>query len=80
MSVLHPDGALRPFNKSGYEILDDGVERGELVIWSVNPVQPRVGDTLLIESGGLPYDAAVDEVRSFKGGWSATCSVEPLAD
>lgn len=77
MSGLHPDGALRPFSKSGYEILDEGVGRGELVIWSISPTTPRVGDTLLIESGGRPYDAAVDEVRTFKGGWSATCSVEP---
>ncbi|HSV03383.1 MAG TPA: hypothetical protein VLI41_09270 [Phenylobacterium sp.] len=80
MSALRPDGAIRPFSKSGYEILDDNIERGELVIWSVSPTKPRIGDSLLIESGGRPYDAAVGEVRTFKGGWSATCRAKPLVD
>jgi len=66
--------AIRPFNDSGYEILDEGLDRtGEVVIWSNQPLRPRVGDELLIESRGRPYDVAVAEVRTFKGGWSATC-------
>lgn len=68
--------ALRPFNASGYEILEGGIARGELVIWSNQPLTPRVGDELLIESGGRPYDVAVQEIRTFKGGWSASCRVE----
>ena len=68
--------AIRPFNDSGYEILDDGIGRGEVVIWSRRPVTPRIGDEFLIESGGRPYDVAVEEIRTFKGGWSAKCRVE----
>lgn len=75
MSALHPDGASRPFSKSGYEILDEGFDRGEVVIWSVSPMTPRAGDTFLIERKGRSYDVSVDEIRTFKGGWSAICRV-----
>jgi hypothetical protein len=67
---------LRRFNKSGYEILDAEIDRGEVVIWSVNPMTPRLGDVFLIESAGRPYDAVVEDVVLVKGGWSATCRVE----
>lgn len=70
------DLAIRPFSDSGYEILDSGIDRGELVIWSKHPLKPRIGDELLVESGGRPYDVAVHEIRTFKGGWSAICRVE----
>jgi hypothetical protein len=73
------DLALRPFNTSGYEILDDGIARGEVVIWSAHPVTPRLGDELLIESGGRLYDAAVEALATFRGGWSATCRVREAA-
>ena len=69
--------ATRPFDSSGYEILDDGIAQGELVIWSVNPVRPRIGDELLIESGGRAYDVAIEEIRSFKGGWGAKGRARP---
>lgn len=75
MSARHPEGAIRPFNKSGYEILDDAFEAGEVVIWSVSATRPRAGDVLLIERGGRPYDIAVEEIRTFRGGWSASCRV-----
>lgn len=71
------DLALRPFNTSGYEILDDGIARGEVVIWSVAPVRPRIGDEMLVESGGRPYDVAIEEIRTFKGGWSAKGRARP---
>lgn len=64
MSALHPDPAIRPFSKSGYEILDDGFDRGEVMIWSVAPTQPQRGDLLLIERGGRPYDLTIAEVRA----------------
>ena len=70
---------LRAFNASGYEILDDDIALGRVVIWSVAPTRPRIGDVLLIESDGRPYDAAVEELVSFRGGgWSAACRAEPL--
>ena len=73
------DLALRPFSDSGYEILDDGIGRGEVVIWSVDPLVPRLGDEFLIESGGRAYDAVVRELATFRGGWSATCRVKDAA-
>jgi hypothetical protein len=70
---------LRPFNDSGYEILDGDIGRGEVVIWSVQPLTPRVGDVFLIESRGRTYDVAVETLSLLKGGWSATCRVEGRA-
>lgn len=70
---------LRPFNDSGYEILDDDIHRGQVVIWSVVPVTPRVGDVFLIESRGRTYEVAVEALDLVKGGWSATCRVEGRA-
>jgi hypothetical protein len=70
------DAAIRPFSDSGYEILDDAIAEGQLVIWSVDPVIPRLGDSFLIESDGRLYDVAVVELVTFRGGWSATCCVE----
>lgn len=67
---------LRSFNPSGYEILDDGIGRGQVVIWSTAKVTPRLGDSFLIESRGRPYDAVVESLVMLKGGWSATCRVE----
>jgi hypothetical protein len=63
--------AVRPFSDSGYEILDDDIARGEVVIWSVDPVTPQLGDTFLIECDGRPYDVEVVELVTFRGGWSA---------
>jgi len=70
---------VRRFNTSGYEILDDRLRLGEVVIWSVDPVAPREGDLYLIESGGRPYDVRVERLVRLKGGWSATCRVASLA-
>ena len=67
---------LRSFNPSGYEILDDEIGRGRVVIWSTARVTPRQGDSFLIESRGRPYDAVVEDLTLLKGGWSATCRVE----
>ena len=70
-------GALRPFNPSGYEILDDEIEFGRLLIWSTDPLAPRIGDLFLVESGGRPYEARLEELTLLKGGWSAACRAEP---
>jgi hypothetical protein len=74
--TLRHDAGLRPFSDSGYEILDGELAtRREVTIWSVNPVTPRLGALFLVESGGRMHDVAVIELRTFKGGWSATARV-----
>jgi len=76
--IRHP--ALQPFNASGYEILDqDLITSGQMVIWSVNPLRPSVGDLYTVQSGGALHEVVVDEVTSFKGGWSAHCKLYGLA-
>ena len=68
------DAGLRPFNESGYEILDEGlIATGQVVIWSVDPLPPALGDLFTIESHGKMHDVAVEELTIFKGGWSARC-------
>ena len=65
---------LRAFNPSGYEIFDeDFADTGEVVIWSRAPYTPRLGDRFNIDTHGALRDLAVDEIRTFKGGWSVTC-------
>ena len=72
---------LRPFNPSGYEILDqDLMTKGELVIWSVDPLTPRIGDLYTIESHGSLHEVQVDAVTTFKGGWSAHCRLYGLVE
>jgi hypothetical protein len=79
MKLFRKGRELRAFNASGYEILDEDIAEGEVVIWSVAKVKPRIGDLLLIESGGRLYDAEVEFLTAFKGGWSATCRAELVA-
>jgi hypothetical protein len=75
-----PKPSVRPFNASGYEILDqDLLTRGELVIWSINPGPPRVGDLYTVQSGGALHEVEVDEVKTFERGWSAHCKLFGLA-
>lgn len=70
---------LRPFNPSGYEILDeDLLTKGELVIWSVDPLTPRVGDLYTVESHGSVHEVQVDALSVFQGGWSASCKLYGL--
>ena len=65
---------LRAFNPSGYEILDEDLAtQGEVVIWSVSPLTPRLGDLFTIESEGAVHEVAVEELTTFRGGWSARC-------
>jgi hypothetical protein len=78
MGVLRQGRGTRRFNPSGYEILDQDIAYGEVVIWSTSPVRPRIGDLYLIESGGLAYDAEVEELTTFKGGWSAVCRADVI--
>jgi hypothetical protein len=67
-------GGLSPFNASGYEIFDQEFgETGEVVIWSRSPLPPRLGERFNIETWGAVHDLAVDEVRTFTGGWTAVC-------
>jgi hypothetical protein len=73
------DPGLRPFNESGYEILDqDLLTKGELVIWSIDPLPPRIGDLYTIESQGALHEVQVDGVTLFTGGWSAHCQLYGL--
>lgn len=78
MSIVRDPG-LRPFNESGYEILDqDLLTKGELVIWSVAPLTPRIGDLYTVESRGGLHEVKVDAVTKFQGGWSARCRLYGL--
>lgn len=73
------DLGLRRFNESGYEILDDELlTKGELVIWSIDPLQPRIGDLYTVVSGGCVHEVEVAAVSEVKGGWSARCRLYGL--
>jgi hypothetical protein len=73
------DADLRPFNESGYEILDeDLLTTGEVVLWSVDPLPPSPGQLFTIESRGNVHEVAVEEVCAFRGGWSAKCRLYGL--
>lgn len=73
------DPGLKPFSESGYEILDqDLASRGEVVIWSIDPLTPRLGDLYTIESDGRIHEVAVQTLTTFRGGWSALCGVVNL--
>lgn len=73
------DPGLRPFNESGYEILDeDLLTKGELVIWSVDALRPRIGDLYTIESGGSVHEVQVAALIEVRGGWSARCQLYGL--
>jgi len=75
------DAGLRPFSESGYEILDENLAlHGQAVIWSVDPLVPRLGDLFLVESAGRTHEVEVVELVTFKGGWSATCQVTGALD
>jgi hypothetical protein len=76
--VKRLDAELRPFSPSGYEILDEDLAtRGEVVIWSVSPLTPALGELFIVESEGVVHEVAVEELTTFRGGWSARCRVEP---
>jgi len=80
MATLRDPG-LRPFNESGYEILDaDLLTTGELVIWSVDPLPPRIGDLYTLESHGALHEVQVDAVSIVEGGWSAHCKLYGLIE
>lgn len=73
--------ALRAFNESGYEILDANLmTTGELVIWSVDPLPPRIGDLYTVESHGATHEVEVDALTIVKGGWSAHCRLYGLCE
>jgi hypothetical protein len=74
MASTRLEPAIRLFNESGYEILDqDLATHGLVVIWSIDPLTPRLGDLFTVESDGRVHEVAVEELATFKGGWSATC-------
>lgn len=65
---------LRPFNASGYEILDSRLaSHGELVIWSNRAPVPEVGDEFTVEPRGKLIDVAVTNITRVDGGWVASC-------
>jgi len=69
-----PPRSLRALSASGYEIFDEDFgATGEVVIWSRSPLTPRLGERFNIETRGAPHDLAVGEIRTFSGGWTATC-------
>jgi hypothetical protein len=76
--TAHPaQRGLRPFSASGYEIFDqDFGETGEVVIWSRSPHAPRLGELFNIEAQGALHELAVGEIRTFTGGWTATCRAD----
>ncbi|CAN7334266.1 hypothetical protein LJR219_001836 [Phenylobacterium sp. LjRoot219] len=73
---------LRPFNESGYEILDDDfLAKGELIIWSIDPLPPRLGDLYTLHSHGALHEVEVAAVTQIKGGgWSARCKLYGLVE
>jgi hypothetical protein len=76
MAALDIDPDLRPFNESGYEVLDEELDtRREVVIWSVDPFTPRLGDLFTVESRGVVHEVTVVQLSSFRRGWSAVCRV-----
>jgi hypothetical protein len=80
MAAVREPG-LRPFNESGYEILDEElITKGELVIWSVDPLPPSVGDLYTVESHGAVHEVQVAQLTTFKGGWSARCKLFGMVD
>jgi hypothetical protein len=65
----------RPFNRSGYEILDTRLEsHGEVVIWSVHPTVPVVGDVFTLSPRGRIVDVTVVRLSEVIGGWIAYCT------
>ena len=77
MRSLRLDAAIRAFVESDYEIIDDTfAETGNVVIWSVDPMVPKLGDRFDIESGGLVHELAVYTLTTFRGGWSVTCRAD----
>ena len=69
-----PQERIRPFSRTGYEILDEHLATlGEVTIWSVDPLIPRLDDRFTIENGGCIHEIAVYSLTTFKGGWSAAC-------
>lgn len=75
------DSGLRPFNESGYEILDDDfLAKGELTIWSIDPLPPRPGDLYTLQSHGALHEVQVAEVQHLERGWSARCTLYGLVE
>jgi hypothetical protein len=68
---------IQAFRESGYEIMDERfAETGDVMIWSRDPVVPRLGDRYLIATGGEVHELAVYTLTTFQGGWSVTCRAE----
>jgi hypothetical protein len=64
----------RPFNPSGYEILDGRLaSHGEVVIWSNRTPTPRPGDAFTLAPRGAFIDLVVANVTLVDGGWAASC-------
>jgi hypothetical protein len=71
------EAGIRPFVESRYEILDERfAETGDVVIWSADSLVPRLGDVLVIESGGAIHELAVYTLTTFQGGWSVSCRAD----
>jgi hypothetical protein len=68
---------IRPFVESRYEVLDERfTETGDVVIWSRDPLVPKLGDRFVIESAGAIHELGAYTLTTFQGGWSVTCRAE----
>jgi len=66
MGLRNLEACIRPFLDSAYEVLDERfAETGDVVIWSVDPLIPRLGDHFTIESGGELHDVGVYALSTF---------------
>ena len=81
MAAQYIATAILTFAQSAHEILDERLaETGDVVISSVDPLIPRLGDRFTIESAGQIHDVEVYALTTFRGGWSVTCRADGLAD
>jgi hypothetical protein len=77
MHSVSLETAIQSFRESGYDIVDERFdETGDVMIWSKDPVTPRLGDLYLIETAGEVHELAVYTLTTFRGGWSVTCRAE----
>jgi hypothetical protein len=77
MSFASLETTIQAFRESGYEILDERfAETGDVMIWSKDPLIPRLGDRYLVATGGDVHELTVYTLTTFRGGWSVTCRAE----
>lgn len=64
----------RPFNASGYEIVDGRLaSHGEVTLWATQGLAPTRGALFTIAREDAIHDLSVVEVQGHNPGWSALC-------